>query len=149
MHDIRPVQPPPQQHQRLIRNSGQCNNTSFTGIIFLWYFIIYDKGSSTTYPQHQSFRRYTLTCPVTDCTGGTKWVLVLHPVPSSWPHPSLLPENILQGPHTSSRHWCLPLWLPGHPMCYTLAAQVRSPCQGSQHRVDAHTRTSCAGRTPA
>ena len=149
MHHIRPVQPPPQQHQRLIRFSGQCNNASFMGIIFLWHFIIDDKGGLTTYSQPQSFCYYTLTCSVTVCTGGTKQVWVLHPAPSSCPIPPFPQKISFQGLHTSSRHWCLPPWLPGLPMRCMSATQVRSPCQGSQHCMDAHTGTGWAGRTPA
>lgn len=60
------------------------------------------------------------------------------------PSPQKIP---LQGLHASSRHCCLPLWLPGHPI-YS-ATQVKSPCQGLQHCMVAHTGTGWTGRTLA
>lgn len=56
-------------------------------ILFLWHFIIYNKGGLTTLPHPQSFCCYTLNCSVAVSTGGTKAVLLLHPAPSSCPIP--------------------------------------------------------------
>lgn len=58
-------------------------------------------------------------------------------------HPSSPQKIALERLHTSSRQWCLPLCLPGHPMCSVCAAQVRN----SQPCLDAHTHTGWAGRT--
>jgi len=93
LHHIHPVQPPPQQHRRLIKNSGRCNNASFRSIIFLGHFVTYNKGSLTTHPHPQSFCCYTLNCSVTAFTGAQKgsWRCILRPAAASFLSPQKKP----------------------------------------------------------
>lgn len=141
MHHIHSVQPPPQQHRRLIRNSDQCNDASLMSLIFLWHFLTYNKEGLTTHPHPQWVCCYTLNCSVTVCTRGTKEVLGLSPTPSSCPIPLCPQKIILWGPRNSPRFCCLSPWLPGPTPCYMLAAQARSPCQDLWHSMDAGWRT--------
>lgn len=129
------------------QDSSRCNNASFMDVIFFVEFInIWYREFSYLHPAsiilllNLNLSRDCLNQGLKVGIGAAHCVQHLH-------HPSSPQKIPLEGLHTSSRHWCLPLWLPGHPMCSVFAAQVRSPCQGSQHCLDAHTQKGWVGRT--
>lgn len=118
---IHPVQPPLQQHGRLITSSGQCNNASFMGVIHLCYFMIYSKGGGEVWLLTPNLNLVLLYLNLFgDHSGRTKgcWCCILCPITAS--SLALPRDSHFRG------------WMPYPGIVAFPCVQVRNPCWGLQ-----------------